>query len=100
MEVNESSLYGIFCVQAFCQMGCTVLYRILRKNYTYACIQDGLELTVSGLIGLWIDCVGPKWGGCTVLHRILRKNYTYACIQDGLELTVSCMCGVKPNMCL
>jgi hypothetical protein len=47
MEVNESSLYGIFCVQAFCQMGCTVLYRILRKNYTYACIQDGLELTVS-----------------------------------------------------
>lgn len=47
VEVSESCLYGIYCVQMFYALGCTCTHRITRKNCTYVCVQGGLELTVS-----------------------------------------------------
>lgn len=46
VEVSESCLYGIYCVQMFYALGCTCTHRITRKNCTYVCVQGGLELTV------------------------------------------------------
>lgn len=50
MEVSESCLYGIYCVQMFYGLGCTHTYRILRRNCTYVCVEEGLEIMVSWLV--------------------------------------------------
>jgi hypothetical protein len=67
MEVSESCLYGIYCVQMFYALGCTCTYRITRKNCTYVCMQDGLELTVSACRQSQL-ALGIEWASGTVYH--------------------------------